>query len=286
MGEAALPGVAAIRESGWVSPISGELYCRAWQPIAPHDGAGVYLLHGLGEHVGRYDALAAFLCQRGWHVASHDHHGHGRSAGRRGTMPRAQALTDDATELVASFERMLGRPPIVLGHSLGGALAAELVVVRGVPARGLVLSSPALDPGMNPVQKLLLALMERLAPGLAIGNGLDPQRISHDAGVVAAYRDDPLVHDRVSARVVRWLVDAGLASVRRAGALETDVLLLVSGADTLVDPLAARRFADAAPPSRTTLHWHDEAWHELFNEIEPIRRHAYEQLGAWLDTRR
>lgn len=140
------------------------LFGRHWMPAHPH-GGGIYLLHGLGEHCGRYDALATWLAERGWQVRAHDHHGHGRSPGVRGTIPRSGALAEDAADLVGRFARELGRRPVLFGHSMGGALAAELVVVRRLPVAALVLSSPALDPGLNRLQRLMLAAMLRLAPG-------------------------------------------------------------------------------------------------------------------------
>ncbi len=273
--------IAGAQADTWTSPLGHAIACRAWPPIGTAQG-GVYLLHGLGEHVGRYDALAAWLAARGWHVAAHDHHGHGRSAGARGTMPTDETYASDAAALVGRFADALGEQPVVLGHSMGGALAAELVLARRLPARALVLSSPALDPGMNALQRLLLALMGRLAPDVALGNGLDPRAISHDAGVVDAYRRDPLVHPKVSARVVRWLLAAGEAATAKAALATLPVLMLVAGADRLVDPAGSRRLAERLPASRLTLHWYEDGWHELFNEDAPRRARVLADLDAWL----
>src|SRR5690606_4779731 len=224
------------------------------------------LLHGLGEHCGRYEALAAWLAARGWQVRAHDHHGHGRSPGVRGSIPRSNALAEDAADLFGRFARELGRLPILLGHSMGGALAAELVMLRRLPVAALVLSSPALDPGLNLLQRLLLAAMLRIAPGRTRGNGLDPRKISHDPAGVEAYLADPLVHDRGSARLVGWLAAAGPNVIVAADGLAVDTLMLVAGDDALVAPAGSRRFADRAPPGRGTLHWYEGLWHEVFNE--------------------
>lgn len=245
-------------------------------------GRGVYLLHGLGEHVGRYDALARWLCARGWRVRGHDHAGHGRSGGRRGALRGERQLVEHARTLIEGFADTLGEPPLLLGHSMGGALAAQLVACEGVPVRGLVLSSPALDTGIGAAQRAFAALLYRLAPNLAVGNGLDPQALSHDALVVRAYLEDPLVHDRISARLLRWLVSAGAAARAAAGSLAVPTLLQVAGADRLVNPEGSREFSRAAPEGLLTLRWYDGMYHEIYNEQEADRCRVLADLERWL----
>lgn len=271
-------------ECHWRMPDGESLFGLHWSPAEPH-GGGIYLLHGLGEHSGRYAALAAWLAERGWQVRAHDHHGHGRSPGLRGSIPRAGALVEDAADLVGRFAREIGRRPVLLGHSLGGALAAELVVTRRLPVDSLVLSSPGLDAGLNPVQRLMLAVMLRIAPGRTIGNGLDPRKLSHDPAVVEAYLQDPLVHDRVCARLVKWAVDAGSGAIAAADTLAVDTLMLVAGDDALVAPAGSRRFADRAPAGRVTLHWYEGFWHEVFNERADYRAQVLADFDAWLMVR-
>ena len=127
-------------------------------------------------------------------------------------------LLDDLADLVdATRKRMAdGEPLVLLGHSLGGLVAARFVSLHLRPVDALVLSSPALDTGLSGFQKLLLATLPRLAPNLRVGNGLDVQALSHDPAVVAAYQADPLCHDRISARLGRFIADAGPATLARA----------------------------------------------------------------------
>lgn len=271
-------------EHSWRMADGESLFGRHWSPAEPH-GGGIYLLHGLGEHSGRYEGLATWLAGRGWQVRAHDHHGHGRSPGVRGSIPRAGALLEDATDLVGRFTREIGRKPVLLGHSMGGALAAELVVLRQLPVAGLVLSSPALDPGLNRLQRLMLAAMLRIAPGRTLGNGLDPRKISHDPAVVEAYLADPLVHDRASARLVSWLVAAGQGAIAAADTLAVDTLMLVAGDDALVAPAGSRRFAERAPAGRVTLHRYEGLWHEVFNERAADRMRVLADFDAWLAAR-
>lgn len=260
------------------------LRTRYWRPARAH-GGGVYLLHGLGEHAGRYEALARWLCARGWSVAAHDHLGHGESAGRRGVLDAPHRLRHDAAARLAGFADVLGRAPILLGHSMGGAMAAELVVAERASVAGLVLSSPALAVSMATPMRLLVALLDRIAPNLTLGNGLDPARLSHDAQAVRAYLDDPRVHERISPRLIAWLLQAGRRAREAAPTLSVPTLLLVAGADAMVDPAGSTTFAAAAPPERIALRLYEGLYHEIFNEVAAARERVLEDLDAWLAGR-
>ena len=115
-----------------------------------------------------------------------------------------------------------------------------------------MLSSPALDIGMTGARRALLATLEALTPNLGIGNGLDATGISRDPAVVAAYRADPLVHDRIAPRLVRFLADAGRTVLAVAPRWQVPTLLLYAGSDRLVVPAGSARSRPAAPPSVVT----------------------------------
>lgn len=264
------------------------LHLREW----PCDGARgtVHLVHGLGEHIGRYDALAAALNGWGWRVVGHDHRGHGRSDGPRGGLPAPDTLLRDLAQVIDTVRTARGGPRVLLGHSLGGLIAARFVAEglhdrpadwhRGVDA--LVLSSPALDPGMNPVQKALLAVLGPLAPALALGNGLDPAWVSRDPAVVKAYVDDPLVHDRITPRLARFVVDAGEEVLSLAPRWRVPTLLMWAGSDRCVAPRGSAAFAAAAPVSVVSAQVYPALAHEIFNE--PERAEVLEHLRAWLGS--
>jgi alpha-beta hydrolase superfamily lysophospholipase len=253
------------------------------------DGLGlrgtVIVVHGLGEHAGRHDALAKRLNSWGFAVRGYDQYGHGESAGGRGLLPTPARLVDDLADIVDSTRLRLpaGGPLLLLGHSMGGLVAARLVSEARCAVDALVLSSPALDPGLNPLQKLLLATLPRVAPNLTVSNGLDPAFISHDPGVVEAYRRDPLVHDRISGRLGRFIADAAQATVASASRWTVPTLLMYAGADRLVNPAGSRAFAAAAPPRVVTAKCFDGLFHELFHETDP--EPVYQVLKRWLDER-
>ncbi len=244
----------------------------------------VLLVHGLGEHVGRYDAVARRLNAWGFAVRGYDQYGHGESGGPRGGLTSDMRLLDDLADMVdATRARMAPSEPLVLlGHSMGGLVAARFVSMHLRPVDALVLSSPALDPGLNAVQKLLLATLPRILPNLLVGNGLDAQYLSHDPVVVAAYLADPLCHDRISGRLARFVADSGPATVARAAHWSVPTLLMWAGADKLVNPAGSRAFAAAAPTNTVQSQCFESLYHELFNESPELAEPVFALLRQWL----
>ncbi len=242
----------------------------------------VLLVHGLGEHAGRYDELARRLNSWGFAVRGYDHYGHGDSGGVRGGLPSDQRLVEDLADVLGSTRKRMeaGTPLILLGHSMGGLVAAQLVAQGLARVEGLVLSSPALDPGLNAFQKLLLAVLPSIAPDLRVRNGLDPVWISHDPQVVQAYRQDRLIHDRISGRLARYIAETGPAVLAAAPQWQVPTLLLYAGSDRLVSPRGSAAFVRAAPARVVESEVYPDHFHEIFNEL--AREPVYERLALWL----
>lgn len=245
----------------------------------------VVLVHGLGEHAGRYDRLAQRLVDWGYSAIGYDQVGHGDSEGVRGCLPSTRRLIDDLDDIVASARNRLkpGERLIVLGHSMGGLVAASWVLLQQPRIDGLVLSSPALRTDLGPLQRLMLAALPRVAPNFRVGNGVRPEGLSHDPEVVQAYQADPLVHDRVSARLARFIVEAGPRVLARARHWKVPTLLVYAGRDAVVNPKGSQAFAAQAPAALVEAHAFDDLFHEVFNELdaEPV----YAALRDWLDRR-
>lgn len=254
-------------------------------PMRQRPRAVVLIVHGLGEHAWRYDPLAQRLNEWGYVVRAYDQRGHGESGGKPGTLSDDDDLLEDLAEVVDDTRRHIAQPwscpLILLGHSMGGLVCAAFVRQNMAPVDGLVLSSPALDAGLGAVQKLLIGLLYRWAPNLTLGNGLDASRISHDPAVVAAYGKDPLVHDRISARLAHFIATHGPEVLEAAPRWVMPTLLMYAGDDRLVDPQGSRAFAAAAPPGRVASRCFDGLYHEIFNESDPSP--VYAELRAWLD---
>lgn len=275
------------------------LHWRQWSRPGPGPARGtVLIVHGLGEHIGRYEAVAARLNQWGWHVVGHDQRGHGASAGARGDVCDGERLLKDLALVIDELraDPLLGAGPLLLlGHSMGGLVTARFVAggltasSGGVlpawfrPVDGLVLSSPALDPGMSGFQKLLLAVSLPLVPHLAVGNGLKPAWISRAAEVVTAYENDPLVHDRITPTLARMIADGGDEVLGHAPNWVVPTLLLWAGSDHCVDPEGSENFAAEAPKAVLQSYCFERLYHEIFNE--PEREQVFARLQAWLDDR-
>lgn len=247
----------------------------------------VLLVHGLGEHVGRYDPVARRLNDWGFAVRGYDQYGHGESGGPRGGLTSDTRLLDDLVDMVDATRARIpaGQPLVLLGHSMGGLVASRFVSLNLRPVDALVLSSPALDAGLSPVQKLLLATLPRIAPNLRVGHGLDAQYLSHDPAVVAAYLADPLCHDRICARLARFIAEGGPATVARAAHWSVPTLLMWAGSDKLVHPAGSRAFAAAAPQGTVQSHCFEPLYHELFNECPELADPVFERLRHWLQQR-
>lgn len=262
-----------------ILPDGFRLAMRVWAPIDIARGT-VVIAHGLGEHSGRYKQLALDLGEAGWEVHAPDFRGHGHSAGERGVVPTLESIRDDIRASLTFARANSPHPIVLLGHSMGGAMAAWAVAHDPTAADALVLSSPALRTDLSPIQQLMMATMGRLMPDFTVGNGLDADFISHDPAVVSAYQIDPLVHDRVSSRLVQAIIAGGEAARAAAQNWTTPTLLMYSGDDRLVDARGSAEFATLAPASVVTARRFDALYHEIFNErdrAEPVR-----MLIEWL----
>ena len=266
------------------------LHVRRWSPTAAARGQ-VLIVHGLGEHGGRYAHVAAALHSHGWEVTAYDQRGHGHSAGAQGDISEAGSLLADLGVVIDALREHQPGPLVLLGHSLGGLVAARYVAEGLMPqpapwARevdALVLSSPALDPGMSSTQKALLAVVPRVLPHLRVHNGLKPEWISSDLAVVKAYVDDPLVHDRVSGLLGRFIAEAGPLVQSVAGSWRVPTLLMWAGADRCVRPDGSARFAQASSRDVVSVREWPGFAHEIFNE--PQKEEVLAELDAWLDRR-
>jgi alpha-beta hydrolase superfamily lysophospholipase len=263
-----------------------------WPATVPLKGV-VALVHGLGEHAGRYAHVARLLNQLGWAVVGYDHRGHGRSPGNRGGLRHDDDLLHDLAAVIDAIRAAYpGQRLLVLGHSLGGLVTARFVSALANPSENAlwqrpvdlcVLSSPALDLGMSPLQKGLLNSVGRLTPDVAVGNGLKPEWVCSDASVVKDYVDDPLVHDRITGRLTRFMVDSVEVVHQRAAHWRVPTLLLYAGADRCVRPAGSEQFSRQAPSQLVQTVAYRHMAHEIFNE--PDKALVLGDLQAWLIKR-
>ncbi|MFZ6862085.1 alpha/beta hydrolase [Undibacterium sp. Ji67W] len=272
------------------------IFVRDWSVTArdtsvsasPDTAQGVVIMHGLGEHCGRYAHVARFFNALGFVVRTYDHRGHGKSGGNAGDVPDETAMLRDAALVINDFRRQLAGPPILLGHSMGGLFAARFAVAALAPLRALILSSPALAIYMSDLQRSLLRFTTAILPGLGIPNGLKTRYLSHDAEVINAYKNDRLVHSKISARLLNSMLAAMNFSFQHAKDLKIPLLMLVALDDHLVDPEGSQRFFNVCNQSQNkqnndsvTAHFYPEFYHEILNELDATQ--VFDDIRAWLE---
>jgi alpha-beta hydrolase superfamily lysophospholipase len=256
-----------------------DLLARAWLPDAPW--AAALIVHGLGEHSGRYEHVGSWLASRGIAACSYDHQGHGLSSGHRCHVGRFSDLLDDAE---IALERVRsswsGLPVFVVGHSMGGLVTASLACDRKPDVAGFVTSGAALarPASISRTRLWLLLAVRRLAPRLSFENGLDAAGLSRDPGVVQAYLDDPLVHRRITTSLAGELFRAMDRTLARGGQVERPLLALHGEEDPICGPAGSREFAAAAASGRYL--GFPGLRHEIFNE--PEREQVLECVLEWL----
>ncbi len=256
-----------------------------WQQWLP-DGdpiAVVCLVHGLGEHSGRYAHVARRFTDAGFAVFAMDMRGHGNSGGGRGDVTVDLAVADIADLVGDAKTEFPGKPLFLYGHSLGGLMTMTYVVRRKPAINGLVASAPALDSELRE-QKLkffMANLLGGLAPGVSIPTGLDPKAVSRDPAVVAAYENDPLVHDKGSLGLAKSTFQAMDAMMDQTS-FPVPLLIIHGQADTLTVPSASKTFTDNVTGDVTLLEY-EGMFHEPHNE--PEQEEVMGEVLAWMKPR-
>lgn len=259
---------------------------RVWCAEQPR--ALVAIVHGLGEHSGRYAALAEALVEHRFTVAALDLPGHGEAPGPRGHVKSWEFLRDQVVPATFTASRgMPGQPPdlqaVLLGHSLGGLLALDYALAHPRDLLAVVASAPPLRTPAPPVWKLGLAEAAKvLAPAQGFASGLEESAISRDAEVVQARAADPLVHDRITPQLYFGMDQARRRVMAEARRLAIPALLLQGMKDRIIEPKGVLEFNVAAPHGMARIITYPEAFHEVFNDLD--RGQVIRDLTGWLDA--
>ena len=260
------------------------IYHQSWLP-AVEPRAVVMLLHGLGEHSGRYAHVAEALTGAGYGVHALDLRGHGKSHGKRAYVRSYAEYMSDIQQFRELVEaEHPGLALVVLGHSMGGNLALGHVLDHPNGVRGLALTGPALVPGksLSPLKLRLAKLLGKIAPGVR-PEALSADAISRDPAVVKAYRDDPLVYTgKISAGVAAALLNSMDGFPGRHAELVLPLLVMHGTDDKLTEIAGTRALESGAVNATVTSHYYDGLYHEVFNE--PEQQKVIADLIAWLDV--
>jgi len=271
---------SALATTGSVESADGtKLAYRAW----PKPGSlALAVVHGLGEHAGRYERLAKGMAQHGMGTYALDLRGHGKSPGARGHVDSWSQWTDDVAAFVSHIESVAGVEVVPVGHSFGGVALLSTVLARKLPkTRRFVVSSPALKLKMAVAGwKLTFGpIASKIFPRLALANEVDPKTVSRIPEVVEAYRNDPLVHNKISTRLGAEWQEATRDILSRAGEIKTPFLILAGTADALIDPAGSRELHEQAK-STSELRVLEGRFHEPFNDIGSDE--VFRLIADWL----
>jgi alpha-beta hydrolase superfamily lysophospholipase len=244
------------------------------------------IVHGLGEHSGRYGNPVSYFCPRGYAIYIMDNRGHGRSSGLRGHVDDFREYREDLASFIEKVRKEYHREKLFLvGHSLGGLISISYALSFPKSIQGLIISSPGLRPKEPPpvVKAFMGRILSHLWPTLTLSNEVDPHGISRDPMVVTNYINDPLVHDRVSTRFYTEFLKETVRVVAEAPSLRVPLLLMQAGEDRLVDPEASKEFFSRAGSQDKTLKIYEGYYHELFNE--PEKEKVFMEIEQWIKER-
>jgi alpha-beta hydrolase superfamily lysophospholipase len=259
------------------APDGTRLLVREWEAASPW--AAVLVVHGIGEHSGRYEQTGADLATAGLATISFDLRGHGSSGGHRVYTPNFDRLLDDLAAMLEETRRR-GLPTVLLGHSLGGLIAFCYALSDRPRPDYLVLSAPALDSTVPAYRKFLGRILNRITPKLMMKNDFRGEQLSRDAAVGRAYFADPLVQTKTTVRLGIEAFRAMEYADQYGYRLEVPTLVIHGAADTLVPPTAS------APLTRLALverHLLPQFRHESFNEVG--REQAISLVVDWIHAR-
>jgi alpha-beta hydrolase superfamily lysophospholipase len=277
------PEEAAAADGFLASGDGVKIAYRAW----PHPGAEITfaVVHGLGEHAGRYQRFAEGMAKHGMATFAVDLRGHGKSPGQRGHVNSWSQWTDDVSAFVKHVESVAVGEVVPLGHSFGGATMLSTVLAGKLPrSRRFVVSSAALRVKVEvPAWKIKLGTAtSKLIPRLALDNEVDPKLLSRLPEVVEAYRADPLVHSKISSRLYTEWLAATKHILDHAAEIKIPFLILAGTDDGIIDPDGSRQLHEKAP-SMSELRLLEGRYHEPFNDRD--NEEVFKLITNWLGKR-
>ncbi|MGQ9629309.1 MAG: lysophospholipase [bacterium] len=260
-----------------------DLYYQFWRPEGGECRAVLAIVHGFGEHSGRYTSVVNYLAPRGFAIYGFDNRGHGRSPGQRGYINSWSEYRED----VRAFLRMVreqepGQPLFLMGHSIGGLIALECALHHPEGLRGVIASGPTLGRvGISPFLLILSRILSWVWPRFTMDTKLDSSAISRDPAVVKAYREDPLVHGKGTARLGTEMTAAVDWTQAHAADLQVPLLILHGEADRLAPPEASLAFFEKVTFPDKERYEYKGGYHEPHNDIN--REQVLADLLQWLE---
>jgi alpha-beta hydrolase superfamily lysophospholipase len=271
---------------GSVAGVHGlRLAYRTWE--AANARAALVVVHGIGDHAGRYAEFGRRMAGYGISTFAMDLRGHGLSDGRRGHVPAFDIYLQELDRFRREVEGLADfRVPLfLLGHSMGGLIALRYQEEYNTRFEGAIIISPWLATAM-PIPRLKAAaanLLSRLLPSLPFNSGIRADQLSRDHAVVEAYRSDPLVHGSITPRLFTEASTAMGFALQRSDRIQEPLLFLLAGDDRIVDTDRSVRFARSITATDTNVRVYPGAFHELLHEVD--RAHIHREVRDWIAAR-
>jgi len=261
-----------------------DLFYQCWRPKG-RPRAALAVVHGFGEHSGRYGNVVDWFVPKGYAVYALDQRGHGRSPGQRGHIDSFAEVRGDVRAFLDLVRgEQPGQPIFLLGHSLGGLIVLNCALHDPSGLAGVVASGPMLSqPGISPLLLVLSRFFSRVWPALGMNVGLDVSALSRDQAVVDAYVGDPLVHGKSTSRAGAELMATVEWTQAHAADLALPLLIVHGAADRLCDPAASRAFFENVAFADKQRLEYEGYYHEVFNDVGKERVLA--DVEAWLEPR-
>jgi alpha-beta hydrolase superfamily lysophospholipase len=257
------------REGYWNGFDDVRLFWQSWAPEGGPTRGVIALMHGFGEHSGRYDHVAAAFCRAGYAVMAIDARGHGRSGGKRAHVQKYEHYVRDY-DLLTMHARAEwpGLELFCFGHSNGGFIVLRYALTQPDGVCGFVVTSPlcGLAVKVNPIKAAAGRLMSDIWPSFTMNNEIDPASVSHLEQVTDAYAKDPLGLSVVSARWFTEVLDAQKDLLGRAKTLGQPFLFLLAGSDQLVDAKASEEVFHRMGSGDREMEIYPKLFHEILNE--------------------
>lgn len=276
----------ANREWEWRLEDGTRMYACEWLPESRSSERGfIGIVHGMGEHVGRYEHVAEALTAEGYVVWGFDQYGHGRTPGRRGHVPRYESLLEGPDRLIREARARYPDVPIfLLGHSMGGNVTINYLLRRRPDIAGAIITGPWLKLAFDPprAQVAIGRVLERIYPQYNNHRPLAAEKLTSDPEMIRRIAEDKLGHGHITAKFFFGVRRAGLWALQHADRLEVPMLLMHGGDDKVTSIAASRLFAERAGSLCTFLEWPGYR-HELHNESG--RSAVFKTIFEWLDSR-
>jgi alpha-beta hydrolase superfamily lysophospholipase len=273
-----------IAANGYLAGAGGRrIYWQSWRPESDPQ-ALIVIVHGAGEHSGRYDYAAEALVHDRYAVYALDHRGHGRSDGTRGLIDRLDSAVADLDRLVSdALAQHPALPVFLLGHSMGGTIAVQYALSHQDRLTGMILTGPLAAIEAGAPLRLAGRVLSVVAPTLPL-IGVDPALVSRDPQVVSAYESDPLVHHgKLPARTLAELASAIDRFPDAVPAITVPTLILYGTADGLCPPTGSRMLGERLGARDKSVRAYEGLYHEILNE--PERDEVLADIRGWLSAR-